>query len=387
MPRPATVVEVLIASPSDAERERTALARAVSEWNSTYSRRRRIILQPLRWEHDSKHAYGTRPQTLLNRQLVRNADILLGVFRDRLGTPTGRYPSGTAEEIAIFRSKRKPIALYFRNAEPGTKAPPRPSDLQKFKRMIEADTIYKGFKTPEELRGTATNDLDHLVNQLVEQGTLADLRHNARDVSFWHTFHDRGADGKGVHDLIGGAGHRIVVTGGSLGQIIWRFKTRIRQALSRGVLVGLVMATPVPEVLKYYLRYSESLRKLSPLTQALYRTFCRSLSASQRERVAVCHTNIPLTHSIGLYDDQLFVSDFCIDVPAEECPSFSALAGSHAFYVYLSEVHTLLTTSRCVFGSGAEELLASIERSQSPAKSTPTPLGPPRAARAARTSV
>jgi hypothetical protein len=34
---------------------------------------------------------------------VESGDILMGVFWTRLGTPTGKAPSGTVEEIEHFR--------------------------------------------------------------------------------------------------------------------------------------------------------------------------------------------------------------------------------------------------------------------------------------------
>ena len=41
----------------------------------------------------------TRTQSILNRQLVDEADIVVGLFHSRLGQPTSRGASGTAEEI------------------------------------------------------------------------------------------------------------------------------------------------------------------------------------------------------------------------------------------------------------------------------------------------
>src|SRR5712691_2987168 len=66
--------------------------------------------------------------------------------------------------------------------------------------------------------------------------------HSAQNVMFWHTFRDRDKDGKGVRDLIANAQRRVVVTGGSLDQCVWRFRNELRVALDRKVLVGLMMA-------------------------------------------------------------------------------------------------------------------------------------------------
>ena len=45
----------------------------------------------------SRPQMGDRPQELINKQLVGHCDLLIGSFWTRLGTPTGRAESGTAE--------------------------------------------------------------------------------------------------------------------------------------------------------------------------------------------------------------------------------------------------------------------------------------------------
>lgn len=198
------------------------------------------------------------------------------------------------------------------------------------------------------------------VDQSPPRGILQQVRRNARDIVFWHTFRDRDRDGKGVRDLIENAENRVVVTGGSLDQCVWRFRNEILEALKRKVLVGLVMATPVEPALKFYIRYADSLLRVSPLTRGRYEEFYLSLSTAERGRFALFYTDIPLTHSLGLYDDQIFVSEFCIDRHAEQCPSYAAFWGSHAYGVFFYEIHILLKSSRLSLGSGKNRLLANV---------------------------
>lgn len=44
---------------------------------------------------------------------MNDSDILVGIFWTKLGTPTGVDVSGSVEEIKEFRSKGKPVLLYF----------------------------------------------------------------------------------------------------------------------------------------------------------------------------------------------------------------------------------------------------------------------------------
>ncbi len=168
MPRSSVVYEVLIASPSDVRIERDVLVEVIEDWNSTHSRDRGISLKALRWELDSVPGSGARPQEILNRQLVENADILIGVFWTRLGTPTGRAISGTVEEIDHFRSTGKPVLLYFSEADiPHDHDTEQLRRLKEYRKTLEADTLYQTFRGVEELRRRVTRDLARTVNAIV----------------------------------------------------------------------------------------------------------------------------------------------------------------------------------------------------------------------------
>lgn len=167
MPHQSVVFEVLIASPSDVVEERRILAEVLEDWNSANSRPRSTSLQALRWELDAVPASGSRPQEILNRQLVENADILMAVFWTRLGTPTGQAPSGTAEEIEHFRNQGKPVLLYFSEAAiPHGHDPEQFRLLNEYRKSLEAHTLYHTFQNAEDLRRRAARDLARTINEL-----------------------------------------------------------------------------------------------------------------------------------------------------------------------------------------------------------------------------
>lgn len=116
MPFPAHVVQVLVASPSDVSRERAALREAVWAWNDEHAASLGVVLLPVGWETHSRPELGGHPQQLIDRQLAETADVLIGVFWTRLGTPTPGAESGTVHEVASFYEADKPVLLYFSNA-------------------------------------------------------------------------------------------------------------------------------------------------------------------------------------------------------------------------------------------------------------------------------
>jgi hypothetical protein len=108
-----TVIEVFIASPADALNERVLVADVIRWWNAIHGRTLHVFLSPVMWETHATPQMGQRAQAIINKDLVASCDVLVGIFRDRLGTPTGVQPSGTAEEIEEFKREGKPVMLYF----------------------------------------------------------------------------------------------------------------------------------------------------------------------------------------------------------------------------------------------------------------------------------
>lgn len=56
---------------------------------------------------------GDRAQGVLNKQILQDADFLIGMFWTRIGTPTGDHESGTLEEIREHIQKGKPAMICF----------------------------------------------------------------------------------------------------------------------------------------------------------------------------------------------------------------------------------------------------------------------------------
>ena len=113
MPYPATVFQVMIASPGDVAEEREKARELIHEWNANNSREKGIVLLPADWTTHASPEMGDRPQEIINRQVLEDSDLLVGIFGTRLGTPTGKAPSGTVEEIEKHIAAGKPAMLYF----------------------------------------------------------------------------------------------------------------------------------------------------------------------------------------------------------------------------------------------------------------------------------
>ncbi len=125
------VLEILVASPSDVDRERSTIVEIINEWNNLNSRDTGVMLQPVRWETHTAPDLRQPPQDIINRQIVDQVDMVDGVFWTKLGTPTSRAQSGTAEEIERVDKTGKRVMLYSSDAP----ASLRGIDLDEVKRL------------------------------------------------------------------------------------------------------------------------------------------------------------------------------------------------------------------------------------------------------------
>lgn len=109
----ATVIPIMIASPGDVFEEREVIREVIHIWNYINSAKTKVILIPAGWETHSFPELGARPQELINRHILKDCDLLIGVFWTRLGTPTDKSESGTVEEIEKHIKAGKPAMIYF----------------------------------------------------------------------------------------------------------------------------------------------------------------------------------------------------------------------------------------------------------------------------------
>jgi hypothetical protein len=102
----------MIASPRDVPQERGLASEIIYEWNSIHAEDKRLVLIPIGWESHSSPAMGDRAQAILNKQVLKDCDLLVAVFWTRLGSPIGSSPRGTVEEIEEHLEAGKPAMIY-----------------------------------------------------------------------------------------------------------------------------------------------------------------------------------------------------------------------------------------------------------------------------------
>ena len=166
MPFSAIVLRVMIASPGDVQKERAVVREVVSEWNSTNGAHRNVMLLATGWETDVAPEMGDAPQSIIDRRILKDADLVVGMFWTRLGTPTASYASGAVEEIEEHLKAGKPAMLYFSSAPAPLDSvdPAQYQALKAFKDSCKTRGLFQTYADVDDFRRKLSNDLQLTMN-------------------------------------------------------------------------------------------------------------------------------------------------------------------------------------------------------------------------------
>jgi len=150
----ANVLKVMIASPEDVAEERRIVTGAIYRWNDTNASIRRLVLLPIKWETHSTPQLGVPAHTVINRQSLDDADIVIGVFGRGIGTSTKEYTSGTIEEIKKHVAAGKAAKIYFSEvpAAPKNVDQNHSASVQKFREELNGSGLYAIYQSLEQFR-------------------------------------------------------------------------------------------------------------------------------------------------------------------------------------------------------------------------------------------
>lgn len=176
-------------------------------------------------------------------------------------------------------------------------------------------------------------------------------------LGFWDSVrarHDLGLDARSV---MGSVQQRIFLSGITLNYIVQHCKDEISRALGVGVPVEFVIVANTNEARSMYERYSSFVSENLPLAHKRYRDYREGLSSDEAKLFNVYCTQLPLTHSIGLYDGRMFISEFCLDADSSGVPSYELAENGDGYKTFIEEVRVLLSGGEPLFGSEPSRIL------------------------------
>lgn len=163
----ANVFKVMIASPGDVSEERRIVTDEIYRWNDANASARQLVLLPVKWETHSTPQMGGHPQAIINRQLLEDADIVIGIFGTRIGTPTEEFISGTVEEIKKHVAAGRTAKVYFSDVPipPSELNSTQYASVQAFREECKSMGLYATFNSTQEFRREFSHHLSLELNQ------------------------------------------------------------------------------------------------------------------------------------------------------------------------------------------------------------------------------
>lgn len=157
----------MIASPSDVSAERAIIRDLLNEWNIVNADSAKTVLLPIGWETHSVPEMGDRPQAIINKQILNDCDLLIGVFWTRIGTATGEFASGTVEEIEEHIKAEKPVMLYFSSAPVVQDSVDQSqyNQLQTFRKSCQSRGLYDSYLDLGDFRSKLYRHLQLKLNR------------------------------------------------------------------------------------------------------------------------------------------------------------------------------------------------------------------------------
>lgn len=175
-----TIYDIIVSCPSDVQDEKEAINRVIGEINQYSIERHQMMFRVKNWLTDVDSDVGEPAQEHINKTLVDKCDILVGIFKTRLGTPTKVANSGAEEEIDRFVKQGKKCFLYFvttaninltnLNVEQLTK-------LNEFRKKCESNSLYKTFDSIDALYDVFKSDFNlYITNNLINKEKSDELK-------------------------------------------------------------------------------------------------------------------------------------------------------------------------------------------------------------------
>ncbi len=206
-----------------------------------------------------------------------------------------------------------------------------------------------------EKKPNKTFATDHIPSNNTEKNEPLETKSSL--VGFWDTVRPRHEIKCDARNLIASSNQRIFLSGITLNYIIQHCTQEIEAAIRQRIPVEIVIAANTDDAIIFYKRYSSLIEENLPVAHNRYQQYRDNLPPDLSKFFNVYSTQIPFTHSIGLYDDRLFVSELCIDTNSSGAPSYELLKDSEAYKTYIEEIKKLLAEGIALYESDPSRIV------------------------------
>lgn len=176
MQRDISAYRILISCPSDITEEVKIIKEELENINTSLLKKLNIRLETLYWEDDILPEYGNRTQDVINKQIVENADAIIAIFGEKIGSNTGKCKSGTIEEIEEIIKLSKKVFVYFSAKDISRDGIDKSVDeikkINEFKKEYGSKGIYSIYKDNEEFRKKINSNLLQYAADIIKKNLI-----------------------------------------------------------------------------------------------------------------------------------------------------------------------------------------------------------------------
>lgn len=275
-----------------------------------------------------------RGKLLVDGASLRDLRVKLDITQEAFAADVTSWASSIGRPIEITQSKMSDIE----------------NNVPSERKVIDpvADYVFDRYKLDIRLPNSK-NEGSLGVGGPAEQQTSG--------VRFFNSFSERDPATHSVEALIVKAKRRIIISGIALFYLPkWRQK-QVLDAAERGVRVALIVAKKTPATQSLYAPYVSDKVSFAARGYAYLKPF-RSLLSKKAMRNLGCYTTSYLiTHSIGVYDQSIYISELCLVDDKGLNPSYAVEPGSSLHPQFEREAYRFLASAKPLFGSPLVERL------------------------------
>lgn len=177
-----SVLRVVVASPGDVAKERAAVSRVLTELNRHMAADLGVRLEEWTWEVDAYpglHAHG--PQGKVDESMdIETADVVIGIFWKRFGTPVNDAQSGTEHELrramTSWKNTGHPhVMMYFKTQAVFPKTSAEVSQLAaviRFKEEVQTAGLVSQYKGTPQFENKLREHLQHWLRDAFGQSPV-----------------------------------------------------------------------------------------------------------------------------------------------------------------------------------------------------------------------
>lgn len=158
---------IMISSPSDMAKYAQVVRDLIISYNTSEGISKGVLFVPQDWRNDTRTAYGTSAQSVIDQQITDKADAVIALFGAKFGTPTEGFASGTLSEIERVHLNGGEVITYFGSGKLVDISSIDPSQLTAVREYkSKYPGLYFEFKTKKALETRVLSDLSKLAEDL-----------------------------------------------------------------------------------------------------------------------------------------------------------------------------------------------------------------------------